>query len=755
MSADRLDWTSLQLSNFLRVVAAPEDEASAHRIAVERIALACHAEVAVLLDGGDLVASIGFRRGREPLAAIRAAVRAGSGPSTLLGPSEAVVAEHGELTVLVARVGEPFSVAEHLLVQSMCQVVDMAVQPLRRLEVERRLRRALEAQMADHARLLSELEGRKSFLERLTGVQRAIAERQPVDDVIGLATQAVAATLDHEVALLLLSDGQETEVHGAVGLAASHECRIEGQPVGVWGAAMRDGVVVAAEDYPAHPDRWEGFVEAGIVSTMAAPVRRDGELAGALVVASRDARTYDDQARRGLTAVAEQLAIALNDAAATAAMRRAYDDAVHRSHHDPLTGLANRRLAQQRLADALEDGSPVAVMFVDVDRFKTVNDSWGHEVGDLVLRRVADQLVQRAAPHDTVARLSGDEFVVIAPLCASTTAHDRADELSAAIREPMDVGGRSLVVTASIGITVAEPGADPGSLMRDADVAMYRAKQRGSGHVQRFDRAMQVELRQHAETEQALRHAVSGGQLRLDFQPIVRLRDGVTEAMEALVRWVRPGHGLVGPGSFLEVAETTGQMHEIGTWVLGAATRQLAELRRQPDLAHMRVNVNVAASQLVDPAFPSLVARTLDDVGLETAALRLELTETVLMAEDEVVTRNLHELGAMGVALAIDDFGTGYSSLLYLTRFPIDELKVDRRFVAGLGRTTEDTEIVRAIVDLGRNLGLDLVAEGVESPSQLAHLQQLGADRAQGFLLGRPGPVHHLVARQLTRPLSA
>jgi diguanylate cyclase (GGDEF)-like protein len=413
---------------------------------------------------------------------------------------------------------------------------------------------------------------------------------------------------------------------------------------------------------------------------------------------------------------------------------------------DPLTGLPNRTLLIDRLEQALakrEDASgAVAVVYFDVDRFKAINDSLGHEGGDRLLVEVAERLRGILRPSDTVARFGGDEFVLIArDLPGETAAVALARRVADAFTEPFLLCGQPQIVSVSIGVTVADGRrlrAD--DLLREADAAMYRAKRAGGDRQVVFTDSMLAEVGARMRIEQALRGAIAREELTVHYQPIVDLApEAGASGYEALVRWTHPELGFVSPGEFIPIAEQSGLIAPIGEVVLRAACAQAAEWNRG-DGARVPVSVNVSTAQIVDPEFVACVERVLAESGLDPALLDLEITETALMEESATSVARLEELKALGVRLVLDDFGTGYSSLSYLRRFPIDTVKIDRSFVAELDAGGQGSTIVRAMVGMAHALGMSVVGEGVETDEQLEELRAIGVDFAQGYLLGRPAP---------------
>jgi diguanylate cyclase (GGDEF)-like protein len=417
---------------------------------------------------------------------------------------------------------------------------------------------------------------------------------------------------------------------------------------------------------------------------------------------------------------------------------------VHRAYHDPLTDLPNRARLLERLGQALaragRRGEPVAVLFLDLDRFKLVNDRLGHAAGDRLLAAVGQRLQRCARPGDTVARLGGDEFTVLLDGLADAAEAERlAAAAAAALEAPFALDGHEVAVSASVGVAVAEPGrgVSPAELLQDADVAMYRAKARGKARFEVFAPAMGEGVRARAALAADLRRALERVDLRLAYQPVVDLATGRVVAVEALARWEHPTHGEVAPAAFVPLAEETGLIAPLGRWALGEACRQ-ARAWQETVAAPPAVAVNLSPRQFQQPGLVEDVAEALRASGLPPRLLSLELTEGAMVADADEAVAILRQLKGLGVGLAIDDFGTGYSSLAYLQRLPVDRLKVDRRFVAGLGRDAGDDAIVEAVVGLAHTLGLGVVAEGVETAEQAARLRELGCRLGQGFYFGRP-----------------
>jgi diguanylate cyclase (GGDEF)-like protein/PAS domain S-box-containing protein len=428
----------------------------------------------------------------------------------------------------------------------------------------------------------------------------------------------------------------------------------------------------------------------------------------------------------------------------------------HQVMHDPLTGLPNRLLFLERLQEAIArckaEGTRCAVLFIDLDRFKGINDNLGHGVGDRVLTTVAKRLQNSLRYEHSSARLGGDEFVVLAEqVSGAEGAKEAAEQTRQAVTEPILVSGQSVTVGCSVGIAVHGNGHTPEALLQEADIAMYRAKEHGRNRSEIYDEAMRVMARRRLDAEQTIRWALDHDRVEVFHQPVFELHSGSFEGTEALVRIRRPDGDLLGAEEFVSVAEDTGLVVPLGESVLRTACADFAGWAAA-GRAPRRVSVNVSAGQLFSAELISQLTDILQETGMSPEQLCLEITETTLIDGGSGALRQVQTLKEMGVYLALDDFGTGWSSLAYLRRFPIDVVKIDRSFVAGLGTDKGDTEVVKAVVDLSHSLGLSVVAEGVETGEQERLLVAAGCDYAQGFRYSRPVPADQIdnVPRELS-----
>jgi diguanylate cyclase (GGDEF)-like protein/PAS domain S-box-containing protein len=422
--------------------------------------------------------------------------------------------------------------------------------------------------------------------------------------------------------------------------------------------------------------------------------------------------------------------------------KQAEAELVHLAFHDSLTGLANRALFHDRVEHVVATGSMsrAAILYLDLDGFKDVNDGLGHDAGDELLGQVGERLQQAARPGDTVARLGGDEFAILLEQASDPreAAVAVAGRILRALSEPVLVADGAIAVSASIGIAVPTPEATAASLLRDADVAMYEAKAAGRGRWVEYAPSMRTATLERLQLVQDLSTALADDQLRVVYQPVVNLRTGDIAGFEALLRWDHPTLGCIAPDRFIPLAEESGLITPIGRWVLDQACTAAVTWRRAHGRPHLTMAVNVSARQLASSDLVSHVEDALADSGLPAAALVIEMTESVLVEDPAAAAGRLRQLRRIGVRLAIDDFGTGYSSLSYLRQFPVDILKIDRSFVATLGELDDVPALVHGLVELGHTLDMELVAEGIETPPQLRYLREERCQLGQGFLFSPP-----------------
>jgi diguanylate cyclase (GGDEF)-like protein/PAS domain S-box-containing protein len=594
-----------------------------------------------------------------------------------------------------------------------------------------------------------------------------IANSEQLEDILAEICRMIESPSDAELRCTIwLVDEEAQRLHpgAAPSFPASFVNALDGLPVKDGAAAC--GTAAARAETVVIRDALDDPLTASYVA-----VARDHDVRGywsTPVFAATDGRvigTFATYLRepRGPTPAEESAVESVLQLAAMAIERHAFENRLaHQAHHDPLTELPNRALFHELLEHALARAqrarTGLAVLFLDLDRFKVVNDSLGHDAGDALLAVLARRFESVLRPGDVVSRFGGDEFTILCedlePGTAARQANAVAERLIQAVREPVVLDGEDQFLGVSVGIALAFDGSErPEDLLSDADSAMYRAKERGRGRSEIFDETMRARAQHRREIENALHRAVSREELRVFYQPIISLHDGQCVGVEALLRWQHPERGLLAPRQFITLAEETGLIVPIGVWVLETACVQVAEWRRsQRNRGDFRLSVNLSGRQLQSAELASIVRNTLETVGLTPDALCVEITESILMDDADAGVGALKALKAIGARVSVDDFGTGYSSLGYLRRFPVDEVKIDQSFVAELGTDPADSAIVAAVVNLGHALGVSVVGEGVETEIQLAALRELGADAVQGFLFAPPQPAGDLTTRLMQGP---
>jgi diguanylate cyclase (GGDEF)-like protein len=759
---DSRSWASPQLAEFLVGITEAGTTEAAIAMAVEKAAEALEAEVAAVVVDGSVVASLGFPRGEVPEAGLAAAASAhvrqfdvaGIGPCHLF-----TVDLHGTepAVLLLARREAAFTSQEAQLVRAMARSLDVTLRMLEVIDRERSLRAVLEEQAVEKELLVTQLWERQALLERLARIQRSISHRAPLQEVLGTIAAGAAELFGDEVVGLRLVDPDNPTMMRLVahaGLTPEQVDQLARRPVGegVGGRVIEEERLVLMDNYDDAVDAIPLFAQSHLKVAMGAPVREDGRVMGSLTVASYNpSRIYSRDEQDMLLSFAEHASLALTDARTVAQMQ-------HQAFHDHLTGLPNRSLLLDRLERVLararvEVGAQVGVIFLDLDRFKNVNDSLGHEQGDELLGMVGRRIEGCLRAIDTAARLGGDEFAVLVDEpsgIAETQAV--ADRIIASLRRPFNVNGRATHISASAGVAISAMGVeDAGELLRNADLAMYQAKVAGSGRSASFEPSMHSAISQRLELEDDLQLAIDGDQFGLRYQPVHNLQTGEVRGVEALVRWFSPSRGMVLPLDFIAVAEETGLIVPIGAIVLRQALTETLSWGSST----ATISVNLSARQFEQPSLVTELAELFDATGADPDRVILEITETVLMHDTTTVIARLGQLKELGVRLAVDDFGTGYSSLGYLRRFPIDILKIDRSFIEGISSGGENRAVAEAIVNLARTLGLQTVAEGIETQDQLDVLRQLGCQAGQGYLFSKPlgrRRLHELLQAQLATP---
>ena len=497
---------------------------------------------------------------------------------------------------------------------------------------------------------------------------------------------------------------------------------------------------VDVADPVSDPDEVAYLRSVGQASMVILPLVVRGESIGILELTSTESHVFSHRSVQLAQLLAREAAFSLENA-------RLYDEIHEQAFRDALTGLANRRLFLDRLSHSLDrlrgrSAARVAVVFLDVDNFKHLNDRLGHAAGDEVLQALGERLRQAIRPGDTAARLGGDEFaILLEDVPDEREALAVAERLLAAIGAPIPMAEGSPRVAASIGVAFSGgPGDSAEDLLRNADIAMYAAKAAGRGRIELFHPELLERAAARSDLDARLRGAVERDELRLEFQPVIDLAAGGGRVVgfEALVRWDPEGRPTQMPGTFIGLAEESGEITAIGHWVIDAACRQAAAWRQAHDLPDLRINVNLSARQFTDPGLAAIVANALEESGLPPRSLTLEITESTLMARTRDMAERVRNLRSMGVRISIDDFGTGYSSLGYLQTFELDELKIDRSFVSPSDTVGSPRVISRAIVELGRALGLEMVAEGIETAEQADWFRSLGCQYGQGYHFSQP-----------------
>jgi diguanylate cyclase (GGDEF)-like protein/PAS domain S-box-containing protein len=580
-----------------------------------------------------------------------------------------------------------------------------------------------------------------------------------LDDLMREASGVVARVLDVDVGAVLIRADDERggfRLRGATGIPEHiADMWIPGGHGSQAGYTLEtDGPVIVADwKEERRFSRSPTLAEIDVRSGATVPIRGSEATFGVLGVQSRTVREFSAEDINFLQSVAHVVASAIQRSGAEREMR-------HQALHDPLTGLPNRNLFTDRLAHALElarrHGSQVAVLFGDLDQFKLVNDSLGHEAGDELLRAVAPRINGVLRDADTIARFGGDEFAILVEEVASELDATRvAERIQGALGEPFVLRGRDHFVSATLGIAIGSAEVSPEALIRDADAAMYRAKERGRGTYELFDEVMRARAHDHLRIENDMQRALERDEFEVHYQPVIELESMTVSGVEALVRWNHPERGMLAPAAFIQIAEESGMIDRIGAWVLERACRDAVTW--QPSNGSGRpigISVNLSVRQISNPAMVETVSSVIECSGIASELVSLEITESALLDDTDATLATLARLKRLHVGLVLDDFGTGFSSLGYLQRFDFDALKLDRAFISRLVTDPGDAAIVGAVTKMAKALGLEVVAEGVETDEQLERIRNLGCRFAQGFLFSRPLPISEFT-ELLGRPRGA
>ena len=605
---------------------------------------------------------------------------------------------------------------------------------------------SMAAAALDSARALEHARRDATLARVMLELSTSLSELGSVEEVAERLARAVPAIVDCDRVLLVLTDpgAAAPRVAATFGYPDS-EVQSLSEAIGGAPRTPPDQIGFRCTSIDSAPEFEAALMEfAGIVASASVPITSNGECSGSIVVGVTESaeRLLDDASlEERLRGLAGQ---------AASAMHNAYllDQIRHQALHDALTGLPNRALILDRvenmLARARRRKEPAAALFIDLDGFKTVNDTLGHEAGDRLLQAVAARLSTTLRDGDTIGRLGGDEFVVLVEGTSTDHRPDRAAQrILKALRSPFDLDDNSpsITVTASIGIASGDR-LSSSELLRDADVALYRAKEAGKNRAVTFESHMQAAVRDEARLHADLRVALERREFQLEYQPIFDLTTRTIRGVEALLRWRHRERGIVQPATFIPFLEESGLIVDVGRWVLFDACRQSAALRH---IGHdLTMSVNVSARQLESDDVVDDLRAALAQYEIDPSQLTIEITETTIMRDPTATAHRLETIKALGVRIAIDDFGTGYSSLAYIRQFPIDVLKIDRSFVSGMAESHESDMLVHTLVQLGKSLGLETLAEGIETASQLDELVRLECDSGQGFLLGKPMTVADL-----------
>lgn len=725
-------YSASELPEFLAAVSSATNPQVALARGVAQMAGTFDAEVVAIIKGDEVLASIGYPKGKEPTTDLLAAAQRRSGtikvPGSGLATASTFDLVDSSCTVVIARADLPLTSVELGHAQAMGRILELALR--------------LMDKLTENERLLEEHRAHEAVLEAILRIQQLISQRQPVETILQAITTEAVVLLDADLAGVALHT-QSGPAHGSLGTVTD-----EGRQLGTELASreiLQAGLeaTLSSPGVPTSITLETPMGEGKRAQITGVPVFDDGNPVGGLFVVSAGPSLPDVQIDTAtMETFASQASIALTDASTM--------DELEHAFHDHLTGLPNRALFQDRFNHALELGvrrnTTTGLLFLDLDRFKTVNDTFGHSAGDVLLREVGDALRQICRACDSVARLGGDEFALVLEDCHPKTALIVANKLLANLADVTNPTRAADGTGVSIGIALSEPGCESvDELMRRADIAMYAAKAGGRGKAVLYKPSMGQTRLDHNAAANALRRALERDEFVVHYQPIVDLRTRQILSVEALVRWMDPEKGLVPPGAFIDDAEETDLIVPIGRRVLEIACEQAARWRRDtPGASDLQLSVNVSARQLWHDGFRRDVQDLTADAGLDPSALTLEVTESIFLNDADSAGERLRDLKSLGLRLAIDDFGTGFSSLSYIHNYPFDVLKIDRAFVSGLGTSENSGAVVRTMLALAQQLSLVSIAEGIENPSELAQLRALRCGQGQGFLFSKPTTAENL-----------
>ncbi|MEM8705160.1 MAG: EAL domain-containing protein [Actinomycetota bacterium] len=728
-------WSLLGLSELIATLGDPEQGFDVDA-ALTQTAETLDVEIAAVCLDGVVESRLGFGVGDRPDELLLAIARS----DALHADMDALGAVHVtrasidgfDGTLVLGRTTEAFTADEIALVRAIGRVLGMAMRVREALDAERSARNDLERRAEDNRRLVGQLRERQGLLDRLFRIQKSISHRLPTNEVLDAITEGARDLLGVGQASIRLVDPEAPTSLVLVSWDGVDEDVVEKYRTVEIGDRIPREVI--------EEGRLVVRYDIDDIALMSAAIAVEGEVVGCLSVGDPRDKRFSSAEQDALLSLAQHASLALQDARATDAMRRALERERHRAQHDGLTSLPNRITVCAELdARLTADRGPISVLFVDLDRFKLANDTLGHAFGDAVLTVVADRLRTAVRESDLVGRLSGDEFVVICEGISEVGAVEFAERLQAVISQPISSGEVNHVITASVGIAGATPGQTADEVLANADLAMYRAKQGGRARIDVFDDHLRSQVAERLSVGQGLRRALANGEFVVHLQPLVSLPTRRVTSFEALVRWNHPTRGILAPGAFIPSAEELGLIADIDRIVL----RQVIGLLGRHETARpIAVNLSVRSfgdSQLVDWLTDLLRAH---DVA--PSRLRIEVTETVLMDQTGRAAMQIQSLRQLGVGVMIDDFGTGYSSLSYLQAFDVDGVKIDRSFIARLGQDPRAEAIVAAVFNMAEALDLTVVAEGMEHDHQVDKMVAIGERsgkvelHGQGYLFGRP-----------------